>query len=146
MKSRESANSEEILLQGSELLKPIFSKHGFNFSFTDKGSGSGGRFASAEFRRGDRRFELHFRYSLGMVTYHLGSKSISHEEYMCSVLERPHQSHYPGFSSNPLDAFRDLRLDIENYCGEFLEGTDVSILHRMRDGRARMATQSKLPD
>lgn len=144
--SKAIANPEEILLKGSEFLKPIFSKHGFVFSLTGKGSGSGGRFASAEFSRGDRRFEYHFRYSLGMVSYHLGSESISHEEYMCSIFGKPHLSKYPGFSDDPLDAFRHLRQDLETYCIEFLDGTNDAFLHRIKDGRVRWANKSKFPD
>ena len=138
------ANPEDIQLQGSELLKPIFSKHGFIFFFLSKGKSSGGQFAFAEFRRGDRRFEFHFRWSLGMVAYHLGSDSISHEEYMCSVLGKLHLSSYPGFSDDPLGAFRDLHHDLENYCSEFLEGTNDAFLHRIEDGRARWASQPKI--
>ena len=66
------SDPEKTLLQGSELLKPLFTKHGFDFVPLDKGKSSGGHFASAEFIRGDRRFEFHLRFSLGMVTYHLG--------------------------------------------------------------------------
>jgi hypothetical protein len=139
------ANPEEILLQGSELLKPIFSKHGFIFAVSGTGNSSGGQFASAEFTRGERRFELHFRFSLGMVAYHLGSKSISHEEYMCSVLGKPYLSKYPGFSDDPLDAFCDLRQDLETHCSEFLEGTNDAFLHRIEDGRIRWANRQKLP-
>jgi hypothetical protein len=145
MMSRALANPEEILFQGSELLKPIFSKHGFIFVLSGKGKSSGGYFASAEYRRGERTFELHFRYSLGMVAYHLGSESISHEEYMCSVLGKPHLSKYPDFSDDPLDAFRALRHDLATYCGEFLEGTNDAFLHRIEDGRIRWANRQKLP-
>ena len=144
--SGERANPEDTLLLGAELIKPVFSKHDFEFGYSRKGKGSGGEFASAEFRRGDRRFEFHFRYSLGLVRYHIGAKSISHQEYMCSVLGKPHLSNYPGFSKDPLDAFKDLRLDLESYCGEFLGGTDDALLHRIEDGRARWASQPRLPD
>jgi hypothetical protein len=48
------SSPEETLLQGSEFLKPLFTKHGFVFVPLDKGKGSGGPFASAEFSRGDR--------------------------------------------------------------------------------------------
>jgi hypothetical protein len=84
----------------------VFSEHGFVFVRLGAGDSSGGRFASAEFRRADRAFEFHFRFSLGMVTYRLGSESVSHEEYMCSVLGKPNLSRYPGFAIDPLDAFR----------------------------------------
>ena|SRR6201996_3910461 len=137
---------EEILLQGSELLRPVFSEHGFAFVQLSKGDSSGGPFASGEFRRGDRRCEFHFRFSLGMVTYYLGNESISHEQYMCSVLGKPHLSHYPGFSSDLLDAFRHLRDDLQNHCNEFLGGTNDIFLRRIEDARARLASRPNLPD
>ena len=136
---------EEVLLQGSEFLKPLFSEHQFAFAQLGKGAGSGGAFASAEFRRANRRFEFHFRFSLGLVTYHLDSESISHEQYMCSVLGKANLSCYPGFSIDPLDAFRHLRDDLQNNCGEFLEGTDEVFLRRIEDARASWMTRSKLP-
>ncbi len=140
------SNPEETLLQGSELLKPLFTKYGFDFVPLDKGKSSGGPFASAEFIRGDRRFEFHLRFSLGMVTYHLGAESISHQEYMCSVLGKPNLSRYPGFSDDPLDSFSNLRDDVENYCIEFLEGTSDAFLHRIEDARMRWARIPQLPD
>ena len=138
-------NSEELLLRGAELLKPLFLKHGFVFAPLGKGKGSGGRFAFGEFRKEDRRLEFHFRYSLGLVTYHLGSESISHEEYMCSVLGKPHLSQYPGFSDDPFDAFLRLREDLENYCDDFLDGTDDLFRNRIKDAHARWAGKPKLP-
>jgi hypothetical protein len=80
-----------------------------------------------------------------MVTYHLGSESISHEEYMYSVLGKPDLSNFPGFSIDPLDAFRHLRDDLRNYCNEFLEGTNDIFLRRIEDARARWASKPKLP-
>ena len=140
------SNPEETLFQGSELLQPLFTKHGFVFVPLDKGKSSGGPFASAEFSRGDRRLEFHFRYSLGMVTYHLGAESITHQEYMCSVLGEPNRSRYPGFSNDPLDAFRDLCDDVEKYCTEFLEGTSDTFLRRIEDARRRSTRIPMLPD
>jgi hypothetical protein len=137
---------EEILREGSELLMPLFAEHGFVFARSGAGDSSGGRFASAEFRRDDRRLEFHFRFSLGMVCYHLGSESISHEEYMCSVLGKPNLSHYPGFSNDPLDAFRQLREDVEKYCIEFLDGTDEAFHLRIEEARSCWANRPKLPD
>lgn len=140
------SDPERTLLRGSELLKPTFSEHGFVFAQIGADRGSGGPFASAEFRRNGRRCELHFRWSLGLVTYHIGTESISHEEYMCSVLGKPNLSHYPGFSSDPLDAFHHLREDLQNYCKEFLEGSDEIFLSRISDARVRWLAQTKLPN
>lgn len=138
-------NPETVLLQGGEILKPILLKHGFVFAPLDSGPSSGGEFASAEFRKGDRRFEFHFRFSLGRVRYHLGSESISHEEYMCSVLEKPNLSHYPGFSNDPLYAFRHLRDDLLNHCTEFLEGSDEAFHRRIESAHECWARRPKLP-
>lgn len=72
----------------------------------------------------EERTEFHFRYSLGMVSYHLGSESISHQEYMCSVLGKPGLSHYPGFSSEPLDVSSEsivARNNAHNSCGSFAQ-------------------------
>jgi len=135
-----------MLHQGSELLMPLFAAHGFTFVQSGGGESSGGPFAFGEFRRGNRWFEFHFRFSLGMVSYHLDSESISHEEYMCSVLGKPNLSHYPGFSNDPLDAFRDLREDIQNYCIEFLAGTNEAFQRRIEDARICWASRPKLPD
>jgi hypothetical protein len=141
-----AANPEETLREGSELLMPLFAEHGFLFERTGGGQSSGGPSASAAFRKGDRKFELHFRFSLGMVRYHLGSESISHEEYMCSVFGRPNLSHYPGFSNDPLDTFRHLRNDLQGHCHEFLAGTNEAFQRRIEEARVCWANRPKLPD
>jgi hypothetical protein len=140
-----SNTPKKVLIEGAELLRPLFAEHGFAFALLGGGESSGGEFAYAEFRKGERRFEFHFRHSLGMVTYHLGLESISHEEYMCSVLGGPGLSRYPGFSRDPLDAFRGLSGDLRAHCGEFLEGTNEEFRRRIEDAHSRWATKPKLP-
>ena len=140
-----SNRAEDILIQGVRLLEPLFSAHGFVYAPLNKGDSSGGQYASAEFVRGHRRFEFHFRYSLGIVIYHLGSQSVSHEEYMLSVLGKPNASRYPGCSQSPLDAFSHLRDDLLDYGMDFLEGSDEAFLSRIEDGRSRWASRPKLP-
>ena len=141
-----SNNPVEMLAVGSVLLEPLLFKHGFSYRTLDAGNSSGGQFASGEFTKGSRRLEFHFRHSLGMVTYNLGSRSMSHQEYMHSVLRRPNASHYPGFSSDPLDGFRHLYLDLEEHCAEFLEGTDDCLLQRIDDANARKVDRLTLPE
>lgn len=97
--------------------------HGFAFVPLASGKSSRGWSASGEFRReraGEiRRLELHFRHSLGLVTYHLDGTSLSHSDYM-RALKATNQ--YPGFSDEPLDGFRHLLNDLERYAGDFLDG------------------------
>ncbi len=140
-----SSDPVETLVLGVRLLEPLFVKYGFAYRVLHAGSSSGGGFASGEFRKGNRRLEFHFRYSLGMVTYHLCSRSMSHQEYMRSILGRANASHYPEFSSDPLDAFRHLCLDLEVHCAEFLEGSDDCLLHRIEDAQAGLGEGPMLP-
>jgi hypothetical protein len=106
---------------GRQLLASTLESHGFAWVPGSAGKGSGGHFASGAYIRGDRRLELHFRLSLGLVTYHLGSVSISHDDFM-RYTGHGHDAKYPGFSSDPLDAFRDLASDLASFGGDFLSG------------------------
>jgi hypothetical protein len=138
-------DSVQALLSGSEILKPVLSEHGFSFEFLTSGRGSGGEFATGTFRRENRRLELHFRYSLGLVRYHLNDQSIPHSAYMWSVIGEPNLSHYPGFSDDPLDGFRSLRSDLEEYGSDFLSGTEAEFLRHF-DGSAELQRkQPKFP-
>jgi hypothetical protein len=71
--------------------------------------------------RGNRRLELHFRYSLGMVRFHIADQNASHEAYM-RELGAWEGCRYPGFSDDPMDAFRNLAHDIA-VAEDFLSGT-----------------------
>jgi hypothetical protein len=114
--------SSQALERGAEILAALLGPYGFKFELTGEGKGSGGRFASGCFVKDDRKLELHFRYSLGMVSYHMGSASLGHETYMRFLRVRDKAS-YPGFSKEPLSGFRDLARDLKAYCSDFLEGS-----------------------
>lgn len=92
--------------------------------------GSGGEFGETAYTRENRRLELHFRYSLGLVVYHVGTVSLPHEDYMRAVLGRGGANQYPGFSEDPLDGFRHLRHDLARYWSEFLTGSELDFVHR----------------
>lgn len=119
-------NAKDSLTAGSTILAPLLSPHGFTFEFREEGRGSGGFFAWAEFVREERRLELHFRHSLGLVTYCIGPLHARHETYMkeLGVLGR---NQYPGFSDDPLDGFRHLANDL-GFADDFLSGNG-HILH-----------------
>jgi hypothetical protein len=120
----------EILTAGAHLLEPIVVPHGFVFDLQNEGLSSGGPFASGVFRRANRSLELHFRYSLGFVSYRVGALMISHTDYAravraTGVLE---PSSYPGFSRDPLDGFRHLALDLARFGRTFLSGREFGRL------------------
>ena len=125
------AEVRALLKSGTLILKGVLAPHRFKTEGIKSGTGSGGSFAFCEFRRGSllpwgrrRRLRLHFRYSLGLVEYEAAGVTLSHEDFMWSVLGRRGVTKYPGFSDDPLDGFRHLASDIANYAQAFLEGTD----------------------
>ncbi len=110
------------MLAGVQILEPVLSAAGFVFSLDKVGGSSGGSFASGSYRKSNRVLELHFRYSLGLVTYHIGRSVLDHQTYM-RMLGVDEVCQYPGFSDDPLDGFRHLRDDLERFGGDFLTGT-----------------------
>jgi hypothetical protein len=116
---------KDILKEGRKILDPIMSKNGFSFKITNSGSSSGGNFVACEYRKGDKRLEFHVRYNLGLVTYNMGGVELTHSDYM--RLKNAHNK-YPGFSNNPVDGFRDLGFDLENFCLDFIVGKGDELL------------------
>jgi hypothetical protein len=115
-----------VLELGAQELGLLLGPAGFQFAATGSGSSSGGPFASGEFRRGDRRLELHVRFSLGMVTYHVAESLLTHEELVRAakgLLAISGDPEYPGFSDDPREAFPRLRRDIERFGQCFVAGT-----------------------
>ena len=112
---------KDALLDGAKILDTILLPKGFHFELRKEGKGSGGNFAWGEFVREDRRLELHFRYSLGLVRYHVGDQSASHKSYMQELGVLDH-CRYPGFSEDPAAAFYDLAHDL-GWADDFLSGS-----------------------
>ena len=115
------ASPKGSLLEGAEILEKVLAPNDFHFQFHGEGKSSGGTYAWGEFIRGDRRLELHVRFNLGLVRYHAGTESASHDYYMREIgaLER---CHYPGFAEDPREAFLGLAHDLA-FVGDFLTGT-----------------------
>ena len=121
---------------GCRVLDPLMSRAGFRFVPGPAGKGSGGNFASGSYVRRDRQLELHFRWSLGLVTYHYGPRALSHEAFMWSVLDGRPGNKYPGFSDDPIQGFRDLAEDLECHGEEFLTGSDERLGQRFEHAAA----------
>jgi hypothetical protein len=112
----------EILREGHNVLDPVMLPHGFSFKPGPAGPSSGGPYASGAYVNENRELEIHFRFSLGLVTYHFGKASLDHESYMCALLGTNGGNKYPGFPEDPLDAFKGLAYDLENFATAFLNG------------------------
>jgi hypothetical protein len=111
----------ESLLDGARIIGEVLLPAGFSFQLEAEGHGSGGAFASGRFARGERAIELHFRHSLGLVTYHLGELSLDHATFMRHLGVYGRNS-YPGFTEDPLEGFRQLASDLVRYCQDFVIG------------------------
>ena len=114
--------ASKILQKGRKILNPIMEDHGFHWEPGQAGKGSGGDSDCGYYVRGNRKLELHFRQSLGLVTYHIGEIHLSHESYMRFSIAKG-KTQYPGFSSDPLDGFRHLAHDLQKYGHDFLSGS-----------------------
>jgi hypothetical protein len=84
-----------------------------------KRHGSGGAFATGRFTRGDQYLELHFRRSLGLVTYGWGGSVLSHADYLAGLEVT---GAYPGYSADALDGFRHLAQDLAGPLSGFRDG------------------------
>jgi hypothetical protein len=110
----------ERLRKGSAILDSVLCEYGFEFKWGGSGQSSGGSFAFGAFVTGDRKLELHYRHSLGLVEYHFGKLSVDHESYMRVVLGPAGGNHYPGFSEKSEVQFDDLKFDLEHFATAFL--------------------------
>jgi len=119
-------NPLDQLTNGRAFLEPVLAPAGFSWVPGDAGRGSGGKFASGAYARGDRRLELHFRDGLGLVTYHVGRNSVGHEDYM-RHLGHYREAEFPGFPNDPLDGFGALARDMQRWCSDFLSGDGESV-------------------
>lgn len=131
------------LLEGAKVLETVLAPKDFHFQFRGEGKSTGGNYASGEFVRGERRLELHVRVNLGLVRYHVGTESASHEWYMRELGVRE-RCRYPGFSEDPKDAFLGLAHDLE-FADDFLTSTG-GILRRaaMRESSDNAARSADL--
>lgn len=115
-------NPEYYFKEGVKILEPFMSENGFRFVFGESGKGSGGNYTWGKFEKENRALELHFRYSLGCVEYLLGDKRLTHENYL-RLLGVYGKNHYPGFSDDPFQAFKDLLYDLKAYATDFISGS-----------------------
>lgn len=102
---------EQHLTKGVKILSSYLEPLGFRFELQGTGKGSGGALAYGHFIKSGglfgqaRKIELHFRYSLGLVSYAVGKLVLSHQDYV-DLLSRHGQNKYPNFSDDPQEALR----------------------------------------
>ncbi len=129
---------QTILAEGCKILAAVLEPRGFKFQSDGSAKASGGQVAGGIFALGARKLEVHFRFSLGGVWYHLGAQASSHEDYMWARLGLEGGNRYPDFGdSDPMMAFHDLAYDLEHHAEDFLSGDDAELAARLNCAAAR---------
>ena len=114
----------ELLHEGVAILAEVLRPAGFTFVLGSVDRASGGAFAQGAFVRDGRTLSFSMRERLGLVAYESGDRYVSHEDFM-RVVAPLGAAHYPGFSDDPLQAFRDVMEDLRDYGTAFVSGTDA---------------------
>jgi hypothetical protein len=121
-----TSSASDVLRQGSAILRPTLSAHGFTMIDPTVGVGSGGPFTVGIWQRSDGfRFETHMRWALGIVRYDWNRASFTHQEYMRWIGMR---GAYPGFSEDPLDGFRHLATDLAGPTAPLLDASSADFM------------------
>jgi hypothetical protein len=120
-----------ILDAGARVIGVVVEPHGFVWALGKTYEGHPGNAARGAFVKGDRQLELGFRWSLGPVTYRVGTASVSHEALM-KYAGHHADAEYPGYSTEPLNAFRHLASDIQKFGGDFVFGSGTTIIAASR--------------
>ena len=120
-----------ILDAGAKIVDVVIEPHGFVWALGKTHAGHPGNAARGAFAKGDRQLELGFRWSLGPVTYRIGAVSVNHEALM-KYAGHYSDAKYPGYSVDPLDAFRHLASDLRSFEDDFMFGNGATIIAASR--------------
>jgi hypothetical protein len=102
--------ADEVLGQGKTILHPVLDSAGFvPKTSAVSGDGSGGRFVEQRWTNGARSIVVWVRFGLGSVRYAWGDDVFDHRDVAEAIGAR---CSYPGFSEDPVDAFRHLADDL----------------------------------
>lgn len=105
-----------MLHVGVRILDPLMGRAGFRRELVHDG-----HYLCVQYARRGRVLELHFADSLGLVSQRIDDLAVMHDDFMRALLG-PAGGHYPADSSDPLDGFHALRMDLEHHCADFLRG------------------------
>ena len=103
------------------MLDPLLEPLGYRFEMNETGTSSGGNFAVGRYENGERVIELQVRHELGIVRYVLGETAVTHQHLTACL---GGEAAYPGFSDDPVDAFRHLLDDLQGPLNGVVSGTD----------------------
>lgn len=136
----EGRTDGQIVDGGSRILGDLLREHGFRSEGVRERREGQHKGARARHARKGRAVELQSRSGVGIAVYEAGGVRLLHPEYM----ERLHASgemRYPGYSRDPLDAFRRLRADLIRFGRPFLSGKGLDEFRSVAVGGSDPAAQ-----
>ena len=104
-------------------LVDLLERHGFVRAAEQAGKGSGGPFDSVTFAKGDRELRLWRRADSVAVTYRIGDDELDHATYMSELLGPGGPNRFPAYAGDADRALAALQHDLEEFCGDFLDGS-----------------------
>ena len=116
------------LTKGLKILEPFLGKHGFTFDSYENGKGSGGQFTIANFKNGQKRFCIGYRYSIGELGYQYDNFQVGHAFYL-DHLGLADKKQFPDFQSEDiLLGFRHVLHDFDFLVDDFFAGSCAKLV------------------
>lgn len=115
------------LVNGFEILKPFLTSYGFTFDSYENGKSSGGHFTAATFLKGNKKFIIGYRFSIGYVVYQCEHSQVGHEFYV-DGLGYSKEKQFPDFQSgDKLLPFRHILHDFNFLIQDFFAGDCIRL-------------------
>jgi len=124
----------ELLAEGAGILEPTMADQGFRFGGVSEEKVGHRVAARGRFSRRGRALDLQVRSGVAIAAYVARERLLLHPDYMAG-LGASGAMRYPGFSSDPLDAFRRLRADLVRFARPFLAGRGMREFEKIADAR-----------
>ena len=110
------------LTNGLKVLEPFLIPHGFTLDNFENGKGSGGQFTIATYKKGQKKFIIGYRFSIGELGYQFNDFRVGHTFYL-DHLGFADKKQFPDFQSDDkLLAFRHILHDLEYLVDDFFVG------------------------
>ncbi len=111
------------LTNGLQILEPFLFRYGFVLDNYENGKGSGGQFTIANYKKGNKKFIIGYRFSIGELGYQFENFSVGHTFYL-DHLGFADKKQFPDYQSDDkLLAFRHILHDLEFLIEDFFIGS-----------------------
>ena len=111
------------LANGLQVLEPFLVQYGFTLDNYENGKGSGGQFTIATYKKGQKKFIIGYRFSIGELGYQFQDFRVGHTFYL-DHLGVADKKQFPDFQSDDkLLAFRHILHDLEFLIEDFFVGS-----------------------